>query len=151
MVTRAREEAAEWRSLYKSPMPVSSLADRLGYYTSVYTMVGSVRPFGITAILAGFDSEEETQVDAEVGVGPEKGAGGKVEGKSVKRGGPGLYMIEPSGLYWVSPTSHDKNPLAAGSSSRRLSSWTLLTFTTGILRRSHWQRPPGSQGRAGET
>ncbi len=28
------------------------------------------------------------------------GAGGKVPG--TKAGGPGLYMIEPSGLYWVS-------------------------------------------------
>ncbi|KAJ2994962.1 hypothetical protein NUW58_g1411 [Xylaria curta] len=33
----------------------------------------------------------------EVGSGPSVGAGGKVEGK---RGGPGLYMIEPSGMYW---------------------------------------------------
>ena len=132
-------------------MPISSLADRLGYYTSVYTMVGSVRPFGITAIVAGFDSEEETQVDAEVGVGPEKGAGGKVEGKSVRRGGPGLYMIEPSGLYWVSPVSHDKNALAFGYLNSRLLNVTLLTSMTGILRRSHGQRPPGSKSRAGET
>jgi 20S proteasome subunit alpha 7 len=38
-------------------------------------------------------------VDGQVGTGPVSGAGGKVEG--VKAGGPGLYMIEPSGLYWV--------------------------------------------------
>lgn len=34
-----------------------------------------------------------------VGSGPKVGSGGKVEG--AKAGGPGLYMIEPSGLYWV--------------------------------------------------
>lgn len=38
-------------------------------------------------------------MDGQVGTGPVSGAGGKVEG--VKAGGPGLYMIEPSGLYWV--------------------------------------------------
>jgi len=37
-------------------------------------------------------------VDGQVGTGPSIGAGGKVEGKTY--GGPGLYMIEPSGLYW---------------------------------------------------
>lgn len=35
-----------------------------------------------------------------MGSGPSVGAGGKVAG--TKAGGPGLYMIEPSGLYWVS-------------------------------------------------
>ena len=39
-------------------------------------------------------------VDGQVGNGPSIGAGGKVLG--TKAGGPGLYMIEPSGLYWVS-------------------------------------------------
>lgn len=36
-------------------------------------------------------------------MGPSIGAGGKVSG--TKAGGPGLYMIEPSGLYWVSRSS----------------------------------------------
>jgi 20S proteasome subunit alpha 7 len=60
-------------------------------------MYGSVRPFGITAIVGGVDTSEETPVDGEVGSGPAVGAGGKVPGK---HGGPFLYMIEPSGLYW---------------------------------------------------
>ena len=58
-----------------------------------------MRPFGVTAIVGGWDSEGEIVVDGEVGTGPKSGAGGKVEG--AKAGGPGLYMIEPSGLYWV--------------------------------------------------
>lgn len=52
----------------------------------------------MTAIVGGWDSEAESGVDGEVGSGPTAGAGGKVE--DTKRGGPGLYMIEPSGLYW---------------------------------------------------
>lgn len=64
-----------------------------------YTLYSSVRPFGVTAIVAGWDSEAELPVDGQVGSGPKSGSGGKVEG--AKAGGPGLYMIEPSGLYWV--------------------------------------------------
>jgi 20S proteasome subunit alpha 7 len=52
----------------------------LGGYVQAYTLYSSVRPFGVTAIVGGWDSE------ADLGA---------------KAGGPGLYMIEPSGLYWV--------------------------------------------------
>jgi len=64
-----------------------------------YTLYSSVRPFGVTSIVGGWDSEAELAVDGQVGTGPKSGSGGKVEG--AKAGGPGLYMIEPSGLYWV--------------------------------------------------
>lgn len=53
----------------------------------------------MTSIVGGWDSEAELGVDGQVGSGPQIGAGGKVKG--TKSGGPGLYMIEPSGLYWV--------------------------------------------------
>lgn len=53
----------------------------------------------MTSIVGGWDSEAELAVDGQVGSGPSSGAGGKVEG--AKAGGPALYMIEPSGLYWV--------------------------------------------------
>ncbi len=74
----------------------------MGGYVQAYTLYSSVRPFGVTAILGGWDSEAELGVDGQVGLGPKSGAGGKFEEEAVKRGGPGLYMIEPSGLYWVS-------------------------------------------------
>ncbi|KAI9856911.1 MAG: hypothetical protein M1824_005065 [Vezdaea acicularis] len=98
LVSRARDEAASWRRTYKGPIPIASLADRLGSYVQAYTLYSSVRPFGITAIVAGWDSEKEAKVDGEVGGGPKVGAGGRIDGG--RRGGPGLYMIEPSGLYW---------------------------------------------------
>ena len=96
--SRAREEAASWRSTYKAPIPVSSLANRMGSYVQAYTLYSSVRPFGITAIVGGWDAETEVDVDGSVGSGPKSGSGGKTKG--VKEGGPYLYMIEPSGLYW---------------------------------------------------
>lgn len=70
----------------------------MGGYLQAYTLYSSVRPFGITAIVGGWDSELELPVDGQVGSGPSIGSGGKVEGKTY--GGPGLYMIEPSGMYW---------------------------------------------------
>lgn len=63
-----------------------------------YTLYSSVRPFGITAIIGGWDAETEVDVDGVVGSGPKMGSGGKTKG--VKEGGPYLYMIEPSGSYW---------------------------------------------------
>ncbi|KAE8163135.1 nucleophile aminohydrolase [Aspergillus tamarii] len=97
-VSRARDEAASWRSVYKGPIPVSALSNRLGSYVQAYTLYSSVRPFGVTAIVGGWDSEAELAVDGQVGSGPKSGSGGKVD--SARAGGPGLYMIEPSGLYW---------------------------------------------------
>ncbi len=97
-VSRARDEAASWREVYKSPISTPDLASRMGGYLQAYTLYSSVRPFGITGIIGGFDSQLPVPVDGEVGSGPKTGSGGKVEGKSY--GGPGLYMIEPSGQYW---------------------------------------------------
>ncbi len=97
-VDRARDEARAWRDTFKTPIGTGELASRMGGYLQAYTLYQSVRPFGITAIVGGFDSERELPVDGEVGSGPAAGAGGKVAGKA--HGGPFLYMIEPSGLYW---------------------------------------------------
>ncbi|KAI9652142.1 MAG: hypothetical protein M1831_007174 [Alyxoria varia] len=100
LTNRAREEAGEWRGIYKQPIPISSLADRIGYYVSVYTLAGSVRPFGVTTIIGGWDPEEEVGVDGEVGSGPKEGGGKNAGASGVRRGGPGLYMVEPSGSFW---------------------------------------------------
>lgn len=104
LTSRGRDEASSWRSTYKAPIPMHALAGRMGGYVQAYTLYSSVRPFGVTAILGGWDAEAELGVDGEVGSGPSTGPGGKIEDASVKRGGPGLYMIEPSGLYWVCRT-----------------------------------------------
>lgn len=95
-----------------------------------------MRPFGISAIIGGWDSEEELPVDGQVGNGPKIGAGGKQPGK-VREGGPSLYMIEPSGLYWV---------LDAVAIMKEQCRLTLL----GILRRSGRERKTSGESRAGE-
>ncbi|EPE04066.1 proteasome component c1 [Ophiostoma piceae UAMH 11346] len=97
-IERARDEARSWRETFKTPIGTGELASRVGGFLQAYTLYQSVRPFGITAILAGFDNDQDEPVDGEVGSGPKVGSGGRVEGK--KHGGPALYMLEPSGLYW---------------------------------------------------
>ena len=49
------------------------MADAMGGYAQAYTLYSSVRPFGVTAIIGGMD----------------------------EAGGPGLWMVEPSGVGWV--------------------------------------------------
>jgi 20S proteasome subunit alpha 7 len=72
IATRARTEAESHLDNYKFPVPVKTLAERLAYYVQAYTLYSSVRPFGVSAILAGIDEDMGAQI----------------------------YMIEPSGVFW---------------------------------------------------
>ncbi|KAI8379799.1 nucleophile aminohydrolase [Radiomyces spectabilis] len=71
VVNRARDEAQAWRDIYRQPIPGKTVADRLGQYVSAHTLYSSVRPFGVSTIVACMTDKE-----------------------------PSLYMIEPSGIYW---------------------------------------------------
>ena len=72
VANRARSEATGHLDNYRFPVPVKTLADRLAYYVQAFTLYSSVRPFGVSAILAGVDDVK----------------------------GPQIYMIEPSGVFW---------------------------------------------------
>ncbi|RDW57406.1 proteasome core particle subunit alpha 7 [Aspergillus mulundensis] len=74
-VSRARDEASSWRGIYKGPIPVSALANRLGGYVQAYTLYSSVRPFGVTSIMGGWDSEAELAVDGQGYYGAATGKG----------------------------------------------------------------------------
>eukprot|EP00898_Chlorokybus_atmophyticus_P004714 jgi/Chlat1/5243/Chrsp33S05087 len=69
IVNRARQEAAQYKSFYGSPIPAKILSARLASYVHLFTLYWSVRPFGSSAIVGCYDKE-----------------------------GPQLYMIEPSGV-----------------------------------------------------
>jgi len=71
VINRARDEAAQYKDTYRVPAPAKIIADRVGQYVAAYTLYSSVRPFGISAIIGCVDDN-----------------------------GPGLYMVEPSGVYW---------------------------------------------------
>lgn len=70
-VNRGRDDARSWKDMYKTPVPVPTLANYMGGYAQAYTLYNSVRPFGVTVIVGGVDTD-----------------------------GPHLYMIEPSGIFW---------------------------------------------------
>jgi len=88
---RARDEAASYHETYRAPPPLKvlsysdmmyrnrvltlaaqNIADRLGLYVQAYTLYSSVRPFGISTILGAIDND-----------------------------GPALYVVEPSGVFYV--------------------------------------------------
>lgn len=71
IVHRAREEAENYKKTYGHKIVPSILADRLGLYVHYFTLHGSLRPFGSTALIAAYDEDVK---NAE------------------------LYMVEPSGL-----------------------------------------------------
>ena len=73
LVNRARNEARNYRETYQKPISAKMLAERTSQYIQAYTLYGSVRPFGVSAIVGSLDQD----------------------------GSPRLMMIEPSGVYFV--------------------------------------------------
>jgi 20S proteasome subunit alpha 7 len=72
LANRAREDASNHRETFQDDIKLRVLAERLSLYIHAYTMYASVRPFGVSTLLAGVD---ET--------------------------GPKLYLIEPDGSHFV--------------------------------------------------
>eukprot|EP01032_Pedospumella_encystans_P011720 gene11720-13610_t len=70
IVNRAREEAQSYRDTYGHRIIPSILNNRLSLYMHYFTIYGSLRPFGASALLAAFDEDTKT---------------------------PELYMMDPSG------------------------------------------------------
>ncbi|TPX39775.1 hypothetical protein SeMB42_g04771 [Synchytrium endobioticum] len=71
IANKTREETANYREMYKEPIPGKAIADRLAQHVQAYTLYSSVRPYGVSTILGTMDKT-----------------------------GPGLYVIEPSGVYY---------------------------------------------------
>lgn len=71
IVHRAREESTSYKETYGQKIIPSVLANRLALYVHYFTIHGSLRPFGATALIAAYDEDIKS---------------------------PELYMVEPSGL-----------------------------------------------------
>lgn len=93
LVNRARKEANEWKSLYLDTIPPKILNERVSAYVQFYTLFSHLRPFGCSALLAGYDERE----------------------------GPKLYMVDPSGIsYGYFGVSIGKNKSAAKTEIEKL-------------------------------
>lgn len=69
----ARAECANYRSQYGTNIPLKYLNDRVSMFMHAYTLYSAVRPFGCSVILAAYEAD-----------------------------GPQMYMIDPSGVSYVS-------------------------------------------------
>lgn len=56
IVQRAVDEASVYQETYDIPIPPAQCADRLGEYMHYFTLHGSLRAFGASAVLAGYDA-----------------------------------------------------------------------------------------------
>jgi len=92
IVNHAKYEAKNYRDFYKVAIPPKILSQRLALYIQAYTLYSSVRPFGVSTMIAGYD-----------------------------RNGPQLYMIEPSGVcYGFFGCAIGKGKLAAKTEIEKL-------------------------------
>jgi len=71
LVSRARDECSEYKEVYGIPMSPNVLAQRLGEFVHYFTIHGALRPFGTSAVVAGYDETKKTHE---------------------------LYVVEPDGL-----------------------------------------------------
>ena len=57
LVAQGRSEVHSYDETYGSVIPTEVLAERMAQYVHYFTIHGALRPFGVGAILAGYDPE----------------------------------------------------------------------------------------------
>ncbi|KJE90403.1 proteasome subunit alpha type-2 [Capsaspora owczarzaki ATCC 30864] len=73
LLRKARKIAQQYYTTYGESMPTSQLVREVASVMQEYTQSGGVRPFGVSLLVAGYDSVK----------------------------GPSLYQVDPSGSYWA--------------------------------------------------
>mmetsp|Transcript_85044 Transcript_85044/g.170179 ORF Transcript_85044/g.170179 Transcript_85044/m.170179 type:complete len:258 (+) Transcript_85044:80-853(+) len=73
LIDQGRQQVHSWDETYGSVIPPEVLAQQMAEYVHYFTLHGALRPFGVGAIVAGFDPETKTHA---------------------------LHMIEPNGVQY---------------------------------------------------
>lgn len=58
LIRRARKIAQQYFLMYNEPIPTSQLVQKVAYIMQEYTQSGGVRPFGVSLLIAGWDSDK---------------------------------------------------------------------------------------------
>lgn len=74
IVETARSEASNYRSQYGAQVPLKYLNERVSMYMHAYTLYSAVRPYGCSVVMGTWNDYE----------------------------GPQMYMLDPSGVSFVS-------------------------------------------------
>ncbi|GBG65319.1 hypothetical protein CBR_g50356 [Chara braunii] len=72
LVSKSRKQAQQYFRLYEEPIPIAQLVREIAAVMQEFTQSGGVRPFGVSLLVAGYDSS-----------------------------GPQLYQVDPSGSYFA--------------------------------------------------
>ncbi|OQR79953.1 proteasome subunit alpha type-3-like [Tropilaelaps mercedesae] len=59
VVENAAREAANYRSEYGTPIPLSYLKDRVSLYVHAHTLYSAIRPYGAAALFGAYDMQEK--------------------------------------------------------------------------------------------
>ena len=57
LIEQARIEAQRHRLVYEEPITVKNLVYNMSSYMQIFTQYGGLRPFGVTLLVAGYDTE----------------------------------------------------------------------------------------------
>lgn len=93
IVKAARKAAMQYRLQYGSEIPTAQLTNRVALLQQEFTQSGGVRPFGVSLLIAGVDTE----------VPPTSGKPNADGVTTEKRGEvrPLLFQSDPSGAYYA--------------------------------------------------
>ena len=104
LIARGRSEARQFREQYGGDILVNHLANRLTHYVHAHTLYSSIRPFGCSLIVGGFD-----------------------------KSGAHLHLIEPQGIsYEYKATAVGKGAAAAKTELEKLN-FERLTVEDALL------------------
>jgi 20S proteasome subunit alpha 2 len=102
LVDKARKVShTGYKRIYNEYPPTRILVQDVARVMQEATQSGGVRPYGVSLLIAGWDDgiepeqEVENEDDMEVETAKAKGKTG-----GIRRGGPSLYQVDPSGSYY---------------------------------------------------
>ncbi|PNS15678.1 hypothetical protein CAC42_4130 [Sphaceloma murrayae] len=102
LVDKARKVShTGYKRIYNEYPPTRILVQDVARVMQEATQSGGVRPYGVSLLIAGWDDGIEPEADAGKELTEEeKKARAKGKTGGIRKGGPSLYQVDPSGSYF---------------------------------------------------